>query len=260
MYGYRYFLTIFLVFATPALLHAAGKGDTIAQLIDVLATVEASAPALARMEYTIQAGAFGNLDNAVRLESRLREQKLDAYYFRHSSGLYKVRFGNYKTCDAARRDAENFRRLGLIDNFYIVAPEEYSAAKLAQAPVESLRTEIVRTAAGFLGTPYRWGGIDNDDGFDCSGLTMVCYRLNGLNLPRVSRNQFSAGRSVERRELKPGDLVFFATRGGEAVTHVGLFIGGDRFIHAPRTGQDVQVESLLTPYYSGKFVGGRTFL
>ena len=69
-------------------------------------------------------------------------------------------------------------------------------------------------SAAFWGVPYRWGGEDRQNGFDCSGLTMVSYRLNGLNLPRNSRAQFQAGRSVAKKNLQQGDLVFFATKGG----------------------------------------------
>ena len=73
--------------------------------------------------------------------------------------------------------------------------------------------------------PYRWGGVNSTSGFDCSGLTMVCYRLNGLNLPRNSRAQFAAGKKVSKNDLRPGDLVFFATKGGSRVTHVGMYLG-----------------------------------
>ena len=118
----------------------------------------------------------------------------------------------------------------------------------------------MKTARRFIGVPYRWGGTDAEEGFDCSGLTLVCYRLNGLNLPRVSRSQYQAGRRVARDQLQPGDLVFFATQGGSRVTHVGLYIGNGKFIHAPRTGKTVRIANLSTPFFARTFVGGRSYL
>jgi len=214
---------------------------------------------LGRLGYTIQVGAFASLDNAVRLERLLDARGIDAYYFRHESGLYKVRFGNHSTYRTARAEAEQLQAKGLIDEFFIVIPEDYAVARMRGGSPEELRAELVRTARRFLGVPYRWGGTDREDGFDCSGLTMVCYRLNGLNLPRVSRSQFAAGRRVPKEQLLPGDLVFFATRGGRQVSHVGLYIGDGRFIHAPRTGERVRVEQMVNPFYAKNFLGGRSY-
>lgn len=215
---------------------------------------------LARMGYSVQVGAFSNLDNAVRLERLLGERGIDAYYFRHASGLYKVRFGNHTVYRSARTEAVKLQAQGLIDNFFIVSPEQYAAARIRQTGQGDLRSELVRTARQFIGTPYRWGGTTAEDGFDCSGLTMVSYRLNGLNLPRISRSQYQAGRQVSKSKLQPGDLVFFATKGGTRVTHVGLYIGGDQFIHAPRTGRNVRIEQMSNPFFSRTYVGGRAYL
>ena len=129
------------------------------------------------------------------------------------------------------------------------------------APADPARANnVLIRALGLVGTPYKWGGNTPQGGFDCSGLTMVCYRLNGLNLPRNSRTQFDSGRRVAKSALKPGDLVFFATKGGSRVTHVGLYIGDNRFIHAPRTGKNVRIESLSQPFFARTFVGARTYL
>ncbi len=215
---------------------------------------------LAKMGYSIQVGAFANLDNAVRLESLLRARGIDAYYFRHASGLYKVRFANHTAYRPARNEAETLQAQGLIDTFFIVYPGQYAAARIQQAGKGDLRAELVTTARRFIGTPYRWGGTSAEDGFDCSGLTMVSYRLNGLNLPRVSRNQFQAGRRVSKAQLQPADLVFFATKGGNRVNHVGMYLGRGQFIHAPRTGQDVRIESLSNGFFARTYIGGRSYL
>ncbi len=233
--------------------HAA---DPIADLLD---EAPAAAP-LADMGYSIQVGAFANLDNAVRLEQVLEARGIDAYYFRHESGLYKVRFGNHPGYRAARDEAERLQAQGLIDVFFIVAPEDYSAARIRKSGKGDLRGELVSTARRFIGTPYLWGGTSTENGFDCSGLTMVCYRLNGLNLPRNSRSQFQAGRWVARQDLLPGDLVFFATKGGSRITHVGMYIGNNAFIHAPRTGKKVRIESLSNSFFARTYVGARTYL
>ena len=215
--------------------------------------------ALQKMGYAIQVGAFSNLDNAVRFEQTLQKRGIDAYYFRHKSGLFKVRFGNHINYSAARNEAENLQSQGLIAHFFIVIPQSYAVARLQGVDADPLREELVKTAHGFLGVPYQWGGTDDNNGFDCSGLTMVCYRLNGLDLPRVSHNQFQAGRWIPKHQLRKGDLVFFDTNGDNRVSHVGMYIGENRFIHAPSTGKTVRIERLSTPFFSKTYMGGCSY-
>jgi cell wall-associated NlpC family hydrolase len=221
---------------------------------------DTSPPSLQKMGFSVQVGAFSKIDNAVRLEQSLKQQGVDAYHFLHESGLYKVRFGNHSAYQAARSEAERLQDRAVIGNFFIVIPENYAAAKISRSGKGDLRNELVKTAQRFLGVPYRWGGEDRKNGFDCSGLTMVSYRLNGLNLPRNSRMQYKAGRYVAKRNLKKGDLVFFATKGGNRVTHVGIYAGKNQFIHAPRTGKTVRFASLSNKFWKRTYVGGRTYL
>lgn len=234
--------------------------DPIAAMLKEKPPGQQQAAPLQKMGYSIQVGAFVSLDNAVRLEQRLEARGIDAYYFRHETGLYKVRFGNYATYQPARSKAERLQSQGLIDKFFIVYPEDYAAARIKQSGKGDLRSELVKTAKRFIGIPYRWGGTTAENGFDCSGLTMVSYRLNGLNLPRVSRNQFKAGRWVSKAKLRQGDLVFFATKGGTRITHVGMYVGSGNFIHAPRTGKDVRIEKLSNSFFAKTYMGGRTYL
>jgi gamma-D-glutamyl-L-lysine dipeptidyl-peptidase len=234
--------------------------DPIGALLDEAPDDQKQDAPLQKMGYSIQVGAFSNLDNAVRLEQVLESRGIDAYYFRHESGLYKVRFGNHATYKPARSEAERLQAQGLIDTFFIVFPEDYSAAQIKKTGKGDLRSELVKTARRFIGIPYRWGGTTAKNGFDCSGLTMVSYRLNGLNLPRVSRSQYKAGRWVAKSKLRPGDLVFFATKGGKRVTHVGMYAGNGEFIHAPRTGKNVRIEKLSNKFFAKTYVGGRTYL
>lgn len=245
--------------ADPTPAHQAQTRSTENNADPIAALLKEAAP-LQKMGYSIQVGAFTSLDNAVRLEQRLEARGIDAYYFRHESGLYKVRFANHSRYQPARSEAESLQAQGLIDTFFIVFPEDYAAARIQKSGKGNLRDELVKTAKRFIGIPYRWGGTTAENGFDCSGLTMVSYRLNGLNLPRVSRNQFKAGKWVAKAELRPGDLVFFATKGGSRVTHVGMYVGGGNFIHAPRTGKNVRIEKLSNSFFTKTYMGGRTYL
>jgi len=245
---------------TPRPAPWGSSADPIASLLEESSVESPQDIPLQSMGYSIQVGAFTSLDNAVRLEQLLEARGIDAYYFRHESGLYKVRFGNHASYGPARAEAERLQAQGLIEAYFIVFPEDYSAARIRNSGRGDLRSELVQTARRFLGIPYRWGGTTAENGFDCSGLTMVSYRLNGLNLPRVSRNQYQAGRPVARKNLLPGDLVFFATKGGKQVTHVGMYIGDGNFIHAPRTGKTVRIEKLSNSFFARTYVGGRTYL
>jgi len=215
---------------------------------------------LARTGYAIQAGAFSSVQNASKLAEALERQGLSAYYFRHRTGLYKVRFGDFPTLQEARVRADRLVKQGILDAYYIVSPEEYAVAKVRIYGVAGLRSEIVSTAESFVGLPYQWGGTFPDKGFDCSGLTMAVYEMNGLNLPRTSGEQFGAGTPVKRNELAKGDLVFFAVSGGEKVTHVGVYAGDGRFIHAPGKGQTIRMDSLSDTYYAKSYIGARTYL
>jgi hypothetical protein len=217
-------------------------------------------PDLPRMRYTIQVGAFTNIDNAVRLTEMLQRQGLDAYHFLHNSGLYKVRFENFRTELAARSRAENLKREGIIDEFYIVGPEDYTASTDYRDGNARLREEILKTARQYIGVPYRWGGESPQTGFDCSGLTMVVYRINGLDLPRSSGQQWKVGKPIKRRQLKKGDLVFFATSGGNRVSHVGIYAGGNLFLHAPGKNRRIQTSSMSSKYYSRHYIGARSYL
>ena len=220
----------------------------------------APAEALSPMRYTIQVGAFSNMDNAVRLTEKLQAKGLNAYHFLHDSGLYKVRFGNYPTKDAARERAEYLAAAGIIDVYYIVGPDDYAAAGYLPGNQDYLRKDLVATAQKYIGIPYKWGGESPATGFDCSGLTMVVYRLNGLQLPRSSRAQWQAGRPVSHSQLLKGDLVFFATSGGRKVSHVGIYVGDNKFLHAPGKNRRIRTSSMSNGYYKSRYLGARRYL
>jgi putative modified peptide len=120
--------------------------------------------------------------------------------------------------------------------------------------------EAVAQVKKQLGTPYQWGGSSPSTGFDCSGLMQWAYAKAGIVIPRTSEQQILAsnGKAVDRGHLRPGDLVFFRDAGGD-VHHVGISLGGDKFINAPHTGAKVRVDDLSEPYYAKEFAGGRRF-
>lgn len=108
-----------------------------------------------------------------------------------------------------------------------------------------------------LGVDYQNGGRSAADGFDCSGLVAYVYREAwGLRLPHNARAQSELGNPVDPQHLEPGDLVFYNTL-NEPFSHVGIYIGDRRFIHAPRTGQQVRLESLDVGYWRSRFNGAR---
>jgi len=119
-------------------------------------------------------------------------------------------------------------------------------------PEESLGDRAARYARRLLGVPYRYGGDSPQSGFDCSGLVRFVYAHFGVELPHSSYADFDLGTRVSREALRPGDLVFF-----DGVGHVGMYIGGGRFIHAPHTGTHVQVTSLDDPWYRDRYDGAR---
>ena len=219
---------------------------------------ETPSKGLAAMGYTVQVGAFSNLSNAVRLSKTLEERGLHAYYFIHRKGLYKVRFGNFASKEIARTNAEDLHALGIINEYFIVGPEDYPHDNRPGRPY--LRSEIVRTAKSFLDVPYRWGGTSPAKGFDCSGFSMTVYQLNGLNMPRSSKTQWETGMPINGDQLSKGDLVFFATSGSGEVSHVGIYLGENNIIHAPGWGKKIRIDSLEEKYYRRHFVGMRSYL
>ena len=117
--------------------------------------------------------------------------------------------------------------------------------------------ELVFNALSFMGVPYRWGGATPETGFDCSGFVQYVVRETiGLMLPRSSFDQILQGTSVARGDLQPGDLVFFNTMRATA-SHVGIYIGENRFIHAPRRGKAVEIVELTNSYWQARYDGAR---
>jgi peptidoglycan DL-endopeptidase CwlO len=124
-------------------------------------------------------------------------------------------------------------------------------APIVSAAPDSQYGGVVGIAMQYLGVPYRWGGAD-PSGFDCSGFSMYVYAKLGVSLPHHAASQYGMGVPVDRGALQAGDLVFFNGLG-----HMGIYIGGDQFIHAPHTGDVVKISSLSQDWYARTWVGAR---
>jgi cell wall-associated NlpC family hydrolase len=119
---------------------------------------------------------------------------------------------------------------------------------------------LAREARAQLGVPYRWGGGDPVRGFDCSGLVAWVHSREGIAVPRTAAAQFAAAGRVDDRDLRPGDLVFFRLKSQRGdVSHVGIYTGQRKFVHAPQTGRDVAEANLDDPYYRARYAGAGRF-
>lgn len=117
--------------------------------------------------------------------------------------------------------------------------------------------DAIDSAMDLLGIRYRRGGSSPEAGFDCSGFVSHVFRERlGLILPRSSREMSKSGEAVSREELQPGDLVFFNTM-RKTFSHVGIYLGDNQFVHAPRSGGHVRVEDLQGSYWKKRFNGAR---
>ena len=137
----------------------------------------------------------------------------------------------------------------------LVALAALTAACSSQPPVAAPSNTVGDRAAAIaldqLGTPYRYGG-SNPSGFDCSGLVHYSYARAGVSLPRTTQALWNSTAPVADGRMRPGDLLFFEISG--KMSHVGLYLGGGRFVHAPSSGKHVRVESLNSEYYSRAFM------
>ncbi len=138
------------------------------------------------------------------------------------------------------------------------APAASESTATSQQGVGAL---IAQQARVQVGTAYRYGGADPARGFDCSGLVSYVHAREGIGVPRTAAAQFAAARKVDPDALRAGDLVFFhLVPGSREVTHVGIYTGQRRFVHAPQSGRNVGEASLDEPYYRERFAGaGRLY-
>ena len=132
------------------------------------------------------------------------------------------------------------------------APARSTGGRRAATTVSSRGARVAQMSRRYLGIRYRWGGSSPSSGFDCSGYVMYLYRKVGVSLPHNAAMQYRYGRSVARSSLRAGDLVFFNGLG-----HVGIYLRGDRFIHASSSGGSVRISSLNGTWYGARWVGAK---
>ncbi|HXD40813.1 MAG TPA: C40 family peptidase [Ramlibacter sp.] len=148
------------------------------------------------------------------------------------------------------------------DEIALLLAEKGLLTRLEQVShtVSDRASNLVITAMGFLGVPYRRGGNSVETGFDCSGFVRAMYEQTvGLLLPRRAKEQAAATEAIDKKDLQPGDLVFFNTM-KRAFSHVGIYVGEGKFIHSPRPGAEVRVEDMGGNYWQRRFNGARRVL
>ena len=158
----------------------------------------------------------------------------------------------YKKYDNSTYEVYNFRR-----NSYRTA--RYRNTYPVNRKVGSKRASIIGIAKKYLGVPYRYGGT-TPKGFDCSGYVMFVYRKSGIKISRSIKLQFYRGKRVYLKNALPGDLVFFKTSRYKRISHVGIYMGNNKFIHAPRTGRTVSYGSIRIRYWKKRFIGAVRYL
>ena len=142
--------------------------------------------------------------------------------------------------------------------------ERYLAERGISAQLDQVRQSVGDTASnlvfdamGFLGVPYRRGGTNANTGFDCSGFVRSMFEQSvGKVLPRRASEQAAATEKIDKQDLKPGDLVFFNTM-RQTFSHVGIYVGDNKFIHSPKPGQQVRVDDMRQAYWDRRFTGAR---
>ena len=190
-------------------------------------------------------------------------KKVTKYAVKNGDTLFKIARKHHTTVEEVRKEnhlkKEQILKLGKVlkvpNNTYFPNKKK----KVAKRSKSSKTSKITKLAKKKLGKKYVWGAIGKRNTFDCSGFTSYVYKKNGICIPRTSREQSTYGKYVSRGKLKPGDLVFFDTskkRKGY-VNHVGIYLGGNKFIHASSAKKKIVITSLNKKFYSQRYKGAR---
>lgn len=136
----------------------------------------------------------------------------------------------------------------------------FRAPAKPQLPRDGQACSIVRSAYSQLGNSYTPGGASPQRGFDCSGLVWWAYKQHGYNIPRITTDQARTGRAVPKKKIKAGDILVFKTGRSPRGLHTGLYAGADSFIHSPRRGQTIRLESMNSTYWHNNLISVRRVL
>ncbi len=182
------------------------------------------------------------------------------FIFGFNCGWYKVKYDGeigYIRSDLVTLTEVPYENSGS-SNTYGGSSSGSSSSSSGSSSSSSLGEQVAATAKKYIGCAYIFGGT-SPSGFDCSGFVQYIYKLYGVGLYRTADVQLNNGYSVSRSELKPGDLVFFANtyNTSAAASHVGIYIGGDQFVHAANSSTGVTTSYLSNDYYASRYVGAR---
>ena len=168
--------------------------------------------------------------------------------------------------NTAKTTSNNAALLQVVESSYAAALTSGNKSGLSglstvrHAPNASDVQKLLGEGFMYIGVPYRWGGTNPISGLDCSGLTQLVFRnAMGVDLPRTAFEQAGQGNRVSVRELKPGDLVFFNTM-GKNISHVGIYVGNGKFLHAPATGKLVRIDKLYSKFWAQRYVTARRMI
>ena len=161
-------------------------------------------------------------------------------------------FGNM-----TKQGVMNFQKAQSLAVDGIVGPNTVKSLNMVYSEEQRQKniSDILSTAKKYLGVRYQWGGATPETGFDCSGFVSYVFKLNGITLPRISRDQYTVGSEVSFENLQPGDLVFFSFAGNGVVNHDGIYLGGGQFINAS-SSKGVTIYT-IGPYWKSVYIGAR---
>ncbi|MDR2207688.1 MAG: C40 family peptidase [Azoarcus sp.] len=168
--------------------------------------------------------------------------------------------------NTAKTTSNNAALLQVVETSYAAAISSGHKSGLSglsvarHSPNASAAQKLLGEGFMYIGVPYRWGGTSPITGMDCSGLVQLVFRnAVGIDLPRTAIEQAAQGNRVSVRELKPGDLVFFNTI-GQNISHVGIYVGNGKFLHAPATGKLVRIDKLYNRFWAQRYVTARRMI
>ena len=187
-----------------------------------------------------------------------------AYIIGINNGWYKIIFGN--TIGYIRSDYLDLTEIPYENRDSKKEPLFFRGGKstgVTPSPealngTSDLRQKIVATAKQYIGVPYLWGGT-TPSGFDCSGFVQYVYQRHGISLPRTSKEQWTVGTAISKSALQPGDLVFFANTYTTGISHLGIYIGNNQFIHAS-SSKGVTITDLSNSYWATRYYGAKRIL